>query len=155
MGDLWHGACHGCAVGTSSGERDSSGRRWRQSLLDGEREFIDKVREATPTGRNVTMEDIVDGVDFLMRNESVQRHRLVRRRRLAAAMRVALIGAGRMGSAMGGRVAAPVMILWCSTAPDRALRTWPDEPKRGWPTLHERRRSSPKSASSLSPTIRR
>jgi NAD(P)-dependent dehydrogenase (short-subunit alcohol dehydrogenase family) len=35
------------------------------------REFIDKVREATPTGRNVTMEDVVDGVDFLIRNESV------------------------------------------------------------------------------------
>jgi NAD(P)-dependent dehydrogenase (short-subunit alcohol dehydrogenase family) len=34
-------------------------------------EFIDKVREATPTGRNVTIEDIVDGVDFLIRNESV------------------------------------------------------------------------------------
>jgi NAD(P)-dependent dehydrogenase (short-subunit alcohol dehydrogenase family) len=30
-----------------------------------------KTREATPTGRNVTMEDIVDGVDFLMRNRSV------------------------------------------------------------------------------------
>ena len=27
--------------------------------------------EATPTGRNVTMADIVDGVDFLMRNRSV------------------------------------------------------------------------------------
>jgi NAD(P)-dependent dehydrogenase (short-subunit alcohol dehydrogenase family) len=35
------------------------------------REFIDKVREATPAGRNVTMEDVVDGVDFLIRNESV------------------------------------------------------------------------------------
>jgi NAD(P)-dependent dehydrogenase (short-subunit alcohol dehydrogenase family) len=35
------------------------------------REFIDKVREATPTGRNVTMEDVVDGVDFLIHNESV------------------------------------------------------------------------------------
>ena len=35
-----------------------------------------------------------------------QRPRPVHRRRLAAAMRVALIGAGRMGSAMGGRVAA-------------------------------------------------
>jgi NAD(P)-dependent dehydrogenase (short-subunit alcohol dehydrogenase family) len=30
-----------------------------------------KTREATPTGRNVTMADIVDGVDFLMRNRSV------------------------------------------------------------------------------------
>jgi NAD(P)-dependent dehydrogenase (short-subunit alcohol dehydrogenase family) len=35
------------------------------------REFIDKVREATPTGRNVTMDDVVDSVDFLIRNESV------------------------------------------------------------------------------------
>ena len=35
------------------------------------KEFIDKVREATPTGRNVTMEDIIDGVDFLIRNQSV------------------------------------------------------------------------------------
>jgi NAD(P)-dependent dehydrogenase (short-subunit alcohol dehydrogenase family) len=35
------------------------------------REFIDKVREATPTGRNVTMEDVVDGVDFLIHNEAV------------------------------------------------------------------------------------
>jgi NAD(P)-dependent dehydrogenase (short-subunit alcohol dehydrogenase family) len=34
-------------------------------------EFMAKVREATPTGRNVAMEDIVDGVDFLMRNGSV------------------------------------------------------------------------------------
>ena len=30
-----------------------------------------KARDATPTGRNVTMADIVDGVDFLMRNRSV------------------------------------------------------------------------------------
>ena len=30
-----------------------------------------QVRQATPTGRNVTMEDIVDGVDFLIRNRSV------------------------------------------------------------------------------------
>ena len=30
-----------------------------------------KTREATPTGRNVTMEDIVDAVDFLLRNRSV------------------------------------------------------------------------------------
>jgi NAD(P)-dependent dehydrogenase (short-subunit alcohol dehydrogenase family) len=34
-------------------------------------EFTDKVREATPTGRNVTIADIVDGVDFLIRNRSV------------------------------------------------------------------------------------
>jgi NAD(P)-dependent dehydrogenase (short-subunit alcohol dehydrogenase family) len=33
--------------------------------------FTEKVREATPTGRNVTIADIVDGVDFLMRNQSV------------------------------------------------------------------------------------
>ena len=30
-----------------------------------------KTREATPTGRNVTMADIVDAVDFLLRNQSV------------------------------------------------------------------------------------
>jgi NAD(P)-dependent dehydrogenase (short-subunit alcohol dehydrogenase family) len=34
-------------------------------------EFIDRVREATPTGRNVTMEDVIEGVDFLIRNQSV------------------------------------------------------------------------------------
>jgi NAD(P)-dependent dehydrogenase (short-subunit alcohol dehydrogenase family) len=34
-------------------------------------EFTEKVREATPTARNVKMEDIVDGVDFLIRNQSV------------------------------------------------------------------------------------
>jgi len=34
-------------------------------------EFTEKVREATPTGRNVTIADIVDAVDFLMRNRSV------------------------------------------------------------------------------------
>jgi NAD(P)-dependent dehydrogenase (short-subunit alcohol dehydrogenase family) len=34
-------------------------------------EFMAKVREATPIGRNVTMEDIIDAVDFLMRNGSV------------------------------------------------------------------------------------
>jgi NAD(P)-dependent dehydrogenase (short-subunit alcohol dehydrogenase family) len=34
-------------------------------------EFTEKVRQATPTGRNVTIADIVDGVDFLMRNASV------------------------------------------------------------------------------------
>jgi NAD(P)-dependent dehydrogenase (short-subunit alcohol dehydrogenase family) len=34
-------------------------------------EFTEKVRQATPTGRNVTVEDIVDGVDFLIRNRSV------------------------------------------------------------------------------------
>jgi NAD(P)-dependent dehydrogenase (short-subunit alcohol dehydrogenase family) len=34
-------------------------------------EFTEKVREATPTGRNVTIADIVDGVDFLIRNRSV------------------------------------------------------------------------------------
>jgi len=34
-------------------------------------EFCNQVREATPTGRNVTVEDIVDGVDFLIRNRSV------------------------------------------------------------------------------------
>jgi NAD(P)-dependent dehydrogenase (short-subunit alcohol dehydrogenase family) len=35
------------------------------------REFTEKVREATPTGQNVTIADIVDGVDFLIRNRSV------------------------------------------------------------------------------------
>jgi NAD(P)-dependent dehydrogenase (short-subunit alcohol dehydrogenase family) len=34
-------------------------------------EFMTRVREDTPTGRNVAMEDIVDAVDFLMRNRSV------------------------------------------------------------------------------------
>jgi NAD(P)-dependent dehydrogenase (short-subunit alcohol dehydrogenase family) len=34
-------------------------------------EFTEKVRQATPTGRNVTVEDIVHGVDFLIRNRSV------------------------------------------------------------------------------------
>ena len=34
-------------------------------------EFTEKVREATPTGQNVTIADIVDGVDFLIRNRSV------------------------------------------------------------------------------------
>jgi NAD(P)-dependent dehydrogenase (short-subunit alcohol dehydrogenase family) len=34
-------------------------------------DYIAKIREATPTGRNVAIADIVDGVDFLMRNQSV------------------------------------------------------------------------------------
>jgi NAD(P)-dependent dehydrogenase (short-subunit alcohol dehydrogenase family) len=34
-------------------------------------EFMARVRDATPTGRNVAMEDVVDAVDFLMRNQSV------------------------------------------------------------------------------------
>jgi NAD(P)-dependent dehydrogenase (short-subunit alcohol dehydrogenase family) len=34
-------------------------------------EFMASVRDDTPTGRNVAMEDIVDAVDFLMRNRSV------------------------------------------------------------------------------------
>jgi NAD(P)-dependent dehydrogenase (short-subunit alcohol dehydrogenase family) len=34
-------------------------------------EFPERVRQATPTGRSVTMEDIIDGVDFLIRNQSV------------------------------------------------------------------------------------
>ena len=34
-------------------------------------EFTAKVRQATPTGRNVTIDDIIDGVDFLIRNRSV------------------------------------------------------------------------------------
>jgi NAD(P)-dependent dehydrogenase (short-subunit alcohol dehydrogenase family) len=34
-------------------------------------EFTEKVRQATPTGRNVTIADIIDGVDFLIRNKSV------------------------------------------------------------------------------------
>jgi len=37
----------------------------------GRPEATAKTREATPTGRNVTLEDIVDGVDFLIRNRSV------------------------------------------------------------------------------------
>ena len=69
-------------------------------------EFTEKVRQATPTGRNVTIEDIVDGVDFLIRNRSVNGIDLYVDGGWLAAMRVALVGAGRMGSAMGGRVAA-------------------------------------------------
>jgi NAD(P)-dependent dehydrogenase (short-subunit alcohol dehydrogenase family) len=34
-------------------------------------EFTEKVRQGTPTGRNVTIADIIDGVDFLIRNRSV------------------------------------------------------------------------------------
>jgi NAD(P)-dependent dehydrogenase (short-subunit alcohol dehydrogenase family) len=34
-------------------------------------EFTEKVRQATPTGRSVTNADIIDGVDFLIRNKSV------------------------------------------------------------------------------------
>jgi len=34
-------------------------------------EFTEKVRQATPTGRNVAIADIIDGVDFLIRNRSV------------------------------------------------------------------------------------
>ncbi len=34
-------------------------------------DYIANIRQATPTGRNVAMEDIVDGVDFLIRNRSV------------------------------------------------------------------------------------
>ena len=37
----------------------------------GRHEFTAEVRRATPTGRSVVMEDIVDGVDFLIRNRSV------------------------------------------------------------------------------------
>jgi NAD(P)-dependent dehydrogenase (short-subunit alcohol dehydrogenase family) len=35
------------------------------------RDFTERVRSATPTGRNVAMVDIVDAVDFLLRNRSV------------------------------------------------------------------------------------
>jgi NAD(P)-dependent dehydrogenase (short-subunit alcohol dehydrogenase family) len=34
-------------------------------------EFTEKVRQATPTGRNVPITDIIDGIDFLFRNQSV------------------------------------------------------------------------------------
>jgi NAD(P)-dependent dehydrogenase (short-subunit alcohol dehydrogenase family) len=37
----------------------------------GRHEFIEQVRLATPTGRNVPTEDVVDAVDFLIRNRSV------------------------------------------------------------------------------------
>jgi NAD(P)-dependent dehydrogenase (short-subunit alcohol dehydrogenase family) len=37
----------------------------------GRHEFTAQVRRATPTGRNVVTADIVDGVDFLIRNRSV------------------------------------------------------------------------------------
>jgi NAD(P)-dependent dehydrogenase (short-subunit alcohol dehydrogenase family) len=33
-------------------------------------DYIAKIREATPTGRNVAIADIIDGVDFLIRNRS-------------------------------------------------------------------------------------
>ena len=51
------------------------------------------------------MADIVDGVDFLMRNRSVNGIDLYVDGGWLLQMRVALIGAGRMGSAMGGRIA--------------------------------------------------
>jgi NAD(P)-dependent dehydrogenase (short-subunit alcohol dehydrogenase family) len=37
----------------------------------GNPDFPESVRKVTPTGRSVTMEDVVDGVDFLIRNQSV------------------------------------------------------------------------------------
>jgi NAD(P)-dependent dehydrogenase (short-subunit alcohol dehydrogenase family) len=37
------------------------------SVID---DYIAKIREATPTGRNVAIADIIDGVDFLIRNRS-------------------------------------------------------------------------------------
>jgi NAD(P)-dependent dehydrogenase (short-subunit alcohol dehydrogenase family) len=37
----------------------------------GKKEATDRVLKATPTGRNVAMADIVDAVDFLLRNPSV------------------------------------------------------------------------------------
>jgi NAD(P)-dependent dehydrogenase (short-subunit alcohol dehydrogenase family) len=37
----------------------------------GKTEATDRVLSQTPTGRNVAMADIVDGVDFLLRNRSV------------------------------------------------------------------------------------
>jgi NAD(P)-dependent dehydrogenase (short-subunit alcohol dehydrogenase family) len=33
-------------------------------------DYLAKIREATPTGRNVAIADIIDGVDFLIRNRS-------------------------------------------------------------------------------------
>jgi NAD(P)-dependent dehydrogenase (short-subunit alcohol dehydrogenase family) len=33
-------------------------------------DYIAKIRDATPTGRNVAIADIIDGVDFLIRNRS-------------------------------------------------------------------------------------
>jgi NAD(P)-dependent dehydrogenase (short-subunit alcohol dehydrogenase family) len=33
-------------------------------------DYMAKIREATPTGRNVAIADIIDGVDFLIRNRS-------------------------------------------------------------------------------------
>ena len=38
---------------------------------EGKTAATDAVRDHTPTGRNVAMEDIVDAVDFLIRNRSV------------------------------------------------------------------------------------
>ena len=104
---LRHGAHAGSAARTSPGERDPSGHRGRQSLLVGEAwRSLQRSREATPTGRSVTMADIVDGVDFLMRNRSVNGIDLYVDGGWLLHMRVALIGAGRMGSAMAGRIAA-------------------------------------------------
>ena len=37
----------------------------------GKQEAVDRVLSQTPTGRNVEVADIVDGVDFLLRNRSV------------------------------------------------------------------------------------
>jgi NAD(P)-dependent dehydrogenase (short-subunit alcohol dehydrogenase family) len=37
----------------------------------GKQDYLDAVKARTPLGRNVSMDDIVDGVDFLLRNRSV------------------------------------------------------------------------------------
>ena len=68
---LRHDARAGRAAGTSPGECDPSGHCCRQLHTGRAARVHRKVRRATPTGRNVTMEDIVDGVDFLIRNRSV------------------------------------------------------------------------------------
>jgi NAD(P)-dependent dehydrogenase (short-subunit alcohol dehydrogenase family) len=36
----------------------------------GKQDFMAKIREETPSGRNVATEDVVDAVDFLIRNRS-------------------------------------------------------------------------------------
>ena len=91
---------------TSPGERDPSGHCCRRSILVG----AARVHRAGPTGDADRAQRDDGGHRRRGRLPDPQpvgqRHRPVHRRRLAAAMRVALIGAGRMGSAMGGRVAA-------------------------------------------------
>ena len=69
---------------------------------------LEGFRSRTPTGRLATMADIVGAVDFLLDQPRRQRRPALRRRRLAGdvteSLRVAVVGTGRMGSAMVGRL---------------------------------------------------